>query len=235
VADVNYMLVDGVRIAYARYGRSTAPPLVLLHALGEGRHDWSGLLDRFVDEFDVVTVDLRGHGDSDWPDTYSSELMATDIVGLLDALDLHAVTLLGHSLGGVVAYLVAERRPDLVGRLIIEDAPPPVPRDRPVPERPDSPLPFDWAVLLAIIEETRHGNPAAWERLKTIAAPTLLIGGGPQSHIPQDSLLQVARLIPDCDLVTIPAGHHIHRALPFDFIEVVLDWCGGRPVADVTK
>jgi 3-oxoadipate enol-lactonase len=75
-------------------------------------------------------------------------------------------------------------------------------------------LDFDWAVVPAIINQVNEGNPAAWEGLVAITAPTLLIGGGPESHIPQDKLAAVAARIPRCDLVTIPAGHHVHAGRP---------------------
>jgi pimeloyl-ACP methyl ester carboxylesterase len=58
----------------------------------------------------------------------------------------------------------------------------------------------------AIISQVNAGDPAAWDHLGMITAPTLLIGGGPQSHIPQDRLAAVADRIPSCELITIAAG-----------------------------
>ena len=136
----------------------------------------------------VFALDLRGHGGSDWPGTYSFQLMCDDVVGVLGQLGLGTVTLVGHSMGGVVACLVAMQRPDLVGRLIVEDAPPPYPRDRAIPDRPAGSLDFDWAVVPAIIAQVNAGDLAPWDGLGAITAPTLLIGGGPHSHIPQDKL-----------------------------------------------
>src|SRR5262249_54690091 len=81
-----------------------------------------------------------------------------------------------------------------------------------------------WAVVPAIIDQVNKGDPAAWERLGAITAPTLLIGGGPQSHIPQDKLVAVAARIPHCDLVTLPAGHLVHQARPSEIADVVLGW-----------
>ena len=67
----------------------------------------------------------------------------------------------------------------------------------------------------------------AWAGLRTITAPTLLVGGGPDSHIPQDKLAETAALIPRCDLVTIPAGHDVHTARPEEFGDAVLSWLAG--------
>lgn len=79
----------------------------------------------------MYALDLRGHGGSDWPGTYSFQLMHDDVRDVLDQLGLGTVTLIGHSMGGTVAYLAVMRQPGRVGRLIVEDAPPPFRRDRP--------------------------------------------------------------------------------------------------------
>ncbi len=191
--------------------------MVLLHALGEQSSSWDDVRTEFETDFRVVAIDLRGHGDSDWPGTYSFQLMADDVIGVLDQLDLERVTLVGHSLGGLVAYLVAEQQPSRIDRLVVEDAPPPYPRDRPLPDRPDGPLPFDWEVLLAVNSECISPDPAFWDQLGDITAPTLLIAGGPSSHIPLEKLEETAARIPACSMVTVPAGHHIHITRPAEF------------------
>jgi pimeloyl-ACP methyl ester carboxylesterase len=221
--------VGDVRVAYEIRGASNAPPMMLLHALGDGRRDWDGVADRFAENFQVVAVDLRGHGESDWPGAYSFELMALDVIGLLDHLGLAAVTLVGHSMGGAVAYLIAQQYPDRVERLIVEDVPPPFPRDRPLPARPEGKLEFDWAVVPAIVGEVNRGNATMWDQLSSVKAPTLIIAGGPDSHIPQEKLQEVAERIPDCTLITIPAGHNVHAQRPRDFGDAVLDWLARTP------
>ena len=200
--------------------------MVLLHGLGERGASWAPVIPRFAESFHVLALDMRGHGGSDWPGTYSLRIMRDDLLGFLDRLGLGTVTLVGHSMGGGVAYLAAMQLPDRVGRLIVEDASPPFRRDRALPARPAEPLDFDWAVVPAIVGEVNAGDPAAWEGLATITAPTLLIGGGPASHIPQDMLAKAAARIPRCDLVTIPAGHDVHTARPAEFASAVLSWLG---------
>ena len=130
-------------------------------------------------------------------------------------------------MGGLVAYRVASSRPDLVARLVVEDAPPALRRELVIPERPDGPLDFDWPVVVAIRTQLSQDDPDAWAGLRTITAPTLLVGGGPDSHIPQDKLAETAALIPRCDLVTIPAGHYVHTARPEEFGDAVLSWLAG--------
>ena len=220
--------LDGVRLVYDVRGADDAPTMLLLHALGDRRGDWATVAERFAHDHRVVVPDLRGHGDSDWPGEYSFALMADDVVRLLDHLGLDRVVLVAHSMGGGVAWLVAEQQPDRVERLVVEDAPPPFVRDRPLPQRPAGDLPFDWAVVPAIAGEVGRGNPTTWERLSTITAPTLLVGGGPDSHVPQELLAEVAERVPDCVLVTVPAGHDVHAARPAEFADLVLSWLASR-------
>ena len=219
-------LPDGVVMSCRLSGEPGAPVMVLLHALGEQASSWDGVAAHFATRFRVVALDLRGHGASSWPGTYSFELMRDDVLGVLDALDLHDLVLVGHSMGGAVAYLVAQAQPSRIARLVVEDAPPPYPRDRAVPPRPAGELPFDWAVVPAIVEEVNDPTLRWWRRLPDITAPTLLIGGGPTSHVPQDLLLDVARAVPDCTVIIIAAGHDVHESEPDVFATNVLDWLG---------
>ncbi|GAA3108173.1 alpha/beta fold hydrolase [Streptosporangium carneum] len=228
MADHRTVAVGGVQLACQVSGAPEAPPLVLLHSLGEDATDWDGVAPAFARHWRVHVLDLRGHGRSDWPGDYSLELMRDDVVGFLDALGLDRVSLVGHSMGGIVAYLLAEDHPERVERLVLEDVPPPFPREPTTPERPDGLLPYDWATVLAIRKQVDDPDPAWWARLGEITAPTLLIGGGPRSHVPQDRIAEMARRIPDSLTVTIAAGHMVHAARPREFTEAVLGFL--RPV-----
>jgi 3-oxoadipate enol-lactonase len=214
--------VDGVRLACHVSGAADAPALVLLHGLGDDADTWEVVGEEFARHFRVLAIDQRGHGLSDRPGTYSFELMRDDVLGVLDQLGLDRVNLLGHSMGGTVAYLVAEKEPGRIGRLILEDTPPPWPWERAVPERPDQPLPFDWAVVPAIYGQLSNPDPAWWDQLAEITAPTLIIGGGPDSHIPQAKLEEAAARLPNGTLQVIPAGHHVHTTRPAAFTAAVL-------------
>jgi 3-oxoadipate enol-lactonase len=165
-----------------------------------------------------------GTGDSDRPAEYSFELMCDDVLGVLDELGMEQVNLLGHSMGGTVAYLIAEKEPCRISRLIPEDTPPPFPMGRVVVERPDEPLPFDWAVVPAIIGQLNDPDPAWWDRLTEITAKTLFIGGGPDSHVPQDKIGEAAARVPDSTLQVIPVGHQVHDERPAEFTAAVLDF-----------
>ncbi|MEU5028132.1 alpha/beta fold hydrolase [Streptomyces milbemycinicus] len=223
--------VDGIELAYRVWGEREAPPVLLLAGLGGDGVDWLRIAPELARTRRVYALDLRGHGASDWPGDYALERMSDDIVGFLAALGLPRVSVVGHSYGGVVGYLLAQRHPDLVERLVIEDAPPLWPQDPPleVPERPKGRLAFDWAVKTQFTEQRNAPDPRWIEGLSAITAPTLLIGGGPDSHIPQELLADMAKRIPDCRLVTIDAGHLVHETRPEEFLAEV------RPFLEAEK
>jgi pimeloyl-ACP methyl ester carboxylesterase len=221
VSDLKAVHVNGIRLAYRRFGAPFAPTVVLLHALGETSESWQQLASKLAVDYCVYAVDLRGHGDSDRPGAYQFALMRDDVLGFLSELELAPTILIGHSMGAVVAYLVAEQKPAAVSRLILEDPAPPLARQAPEPpRRPEGPLAFDWAVL-ALRDQLTDPPAEWWEQLAEITAPTLVIGGGPTSHIPQEQLADLADRIPNARFTTIPAGHEIHATRPDEFLAEV--------------
>jgi 3-oxoadipate enol-lactonase len=201
---------------------------VLLHALGEQSSDWAQVAEALVSSCRVYAPDLRGHGASDWVGPYTIEQLAADLAAFLDALDFDQVALAGHSMGSAPAYLCAARHPSRVTRLILEDPAPPWPRAPRVLTRPPggSPLSFDWDVT-ALSNQFTDPRASSWrDEMRLIQAPALLIAGGQESHINQDQLAEMATLIPDCELVTIPAGHLVHSARPAEFTAAVTAFLG---------
>jgi pimeloyl-ACP methyl ester carboxylesterase len=225
---VQRVQAGGLRIAYRTWGPAGAPPVVLLHALGELSSDWTPVASALAPSWHVHAPDLRGHGASDWPGSYTIEQLTTDLAAFLDALGLDQVTLGGHSAGGPPAYLYAARYPGRVARLLLEDPAPPWPRARRDAVRPEGTLPFDWDAT-ALSNEFTDPKVSSWrDSLRQVQAPTLLIAGGPASHVDQGQLAGMATLIPDCELVTIPAGHLVHAARPAEFTAVVTDFLRRR-------
>jgi 3-oxoadipate enol-lactonase len=226
---------NGIRLATFRSGRADGPPLVLLHALGEPSATWDEIAPELGRDYQLIAIDLRGHGDSEWPGEYSFELMRDDVLAALDELCLERAGLIGHSLGGTVASLVAQARPGAAGQLILEDTAPPKPaapapageqadRPRAMPKPPPQELPVDWPMVVAIGGQLKSPDPAWWAGLPSITARTLIIAGGEESHVPQDQLAEAARLIPDAQLITIKAGHRVHTTRPAEFTAAVLDF-----------
>lgn len=100
---------NGIDIHYLRTG-GCKPPLVLLHGLSGSGACWSPLARALETEFDVVMPDARGHGDSSTPlNGYCCEDYAGDVVGLIQELGLDDPVLPGHSMGGMIAAVVASQ------------------------------------------------------------------------------------------------------------------------------
>ncbi|MET9514569.1 alpha/beta hydrolase [Streptomyces sp. NPDC002994] len=219
-AGLRSVRANGIRIAYRTWGDPAAPPVVLLHGRSGNSAHWTHIAERLAATRRVYAPDLRGHGMSDWPGSYTYPQMRDDVRAFLDALGLDRVSLVGHSMGGSIASLVAQAYPERIGLLVLEDPPPPFPADprRPVPCRTDEVLDFDWEVVPATDAQYNDPDPAWSEGLTGITAPALLIAGGSASHLPQDRLARMADLIPGCRLVTIDAGHHIHHEAPEAFL-----------------
>ncbi|HEX4049693.1 MAG TPA: alpha/beta hydrolase [Steroidobacteraceae bacterium] len=106
---------------YVRTG-GAGPPLILLHGLTGNGACWRPLARVFESEFDLVMPDARGHGRSSTPPSgYRYEDHCRDVVGLIRALGLQSPVLLGHSMGGMTATVVAGQLGDAVGGLIVAD------------------------------------------------------------------------------------------------------------------
>ncbi|MEU1480348.1 alpha/beta fold hydrolase [Streptomyces sp. NPDC001668] len=228
---------NGITLAYRSWGPEDAPPVLLLHCRGADGADWAGIAERLASGASprrVYAPDLRGHGRSDWPGAYAYEEMRDDMLGFLAVLGVDRADVVGHSLGGAVAYLLAQGAPGVVRRLVLEDVPAPFPLDPPRPPAPapDTDPPFDWAMLLATDEQRNAPQPVWWEHMGRITMPTLLIGGGPTSLIPQEQVAALASAIPDSRLVTVGGGHLVHEARPEAFLDVVVPFLEAPP--DVT-
>ncbi|MFF1462212.1 alpha/beta fold hydrolase [Streptomyces sp. NPDC058330] len=217
--EVSSVRAGGVRLAYRTWGDPAAPPVVLAHGRCGDSRDWTGVAERLAARHRVYALDFRGHGLSDWPGRYSFELFRDDLHGFLEARNLAGATVIGHSMGGAAALLLAEQQPGLIGSLVIEEAPPLLPLDPPRPRarRPEGPLDHDWPVIPAIDAQLNEPDPAARERLGEITAPTLVVGGT-RSHVDQRQLAWLAEQIPGGRYVPVDASHLVHTDNPDAFL-----------------
>jgi len=112
---------NGIDIHYLRTGGSK-PAVVLLHGLTGSGACWSPLARALEAEFDVVMPDARGHGHSSTPlSGYRYEDHAGDVVGLIQGLELATPVVLGHSMGGMTAAVVASQMGAALRGVILAD------------------------------------------------------------------------------------------------------------------
>jgi 3-oxoadipate enol-lactonase len=220
---MEFFAVNGVKIAGRVTGDPDAMPLVLLHGAGSDKSSWDAVAPAFASTHRVYAVDLRGFGESGRPGEYSFAAMCDDVLGLLDLIDAARVDVVGHSMGGSVAWLIAQAQPERVAHLVIEDSPlpKPGPAKMAVPARPAIDPPYDWDALAAIVAELNDPDPQWWERIALISARTLMLAGGASSHVPQHLFDEALTLLRDGRLTEIPVGHQIHRDAPDRFVAAV--------------
>ena len=192
-----YAEVNGIDLYYET--RGVGRPLILLHGGLMSGETFEPILPSLSERHQVITVDLQGHGrtaDIDRP--IDIRLMADDIAALIDHLGLEKPDLVGHSLGGGVAFFTASKYPEKVGRLVVagahlnSDAMPAEMRaqqaqvnsaavefmkDTPMYQLYDrvAPRPEDFGRLLDKIGEMMSKDFDYSEELRGIQVPTMLV------------------------------------------------------------
>ncbi|MGD0018685.1 MAG: alpha/beta hydrolase [Candidatus Limnocylindrales bacterium] len=112
----------GGRLAVLDFG-GDGPGMLLLHGLTGRATTWAGTARRLTRAFHVVAIDQRGHGASDRFGSYSRDDYVEDAAAAIRELGLAPAVVLGHSMGGLNAWVLAARHPQLVAGLVIEDMP----------------------------------------------------------------------------------------------------------------
>jgi pimeloyl-ACP methyl ester carboxylesterase len=216
--------LDGITLALRVWPAADPfrPPAVLLPGTGETAENWDAVAATLHPSRTVYAVSLRGHGSSDWPGHYSIRSMADDVTALLRGLDDGPCDLVGHSLGGLVACTVASGHPELVRRLVLEDVGVPHARPAAPPTRPDGVLAFDWRVVEKVRPEIDDPDPEWPAVVARIGVPTLVVAGGPSSHVPQEHIAELVHALPDGRMVTVDAGHLVHETKPDEFTRHLL-------------
>ncbi len=102
---------------------SSSVPILVVHGLYGSARNWGVICKRLSDSRRVIAVDQRNHGESPWFDTHSYFDMANDLAQVILSHDT-PMDVIGHSMGGKAAMVLALQRPDLVNRLIVADIAP---------------------------------------------------------------------------------------------------------------
>ena len=113
----------GLRLHYADWGNAEAPPLLLVHGGRDHCRSWDVIARALQSHFHVVAPDMRGHGDSDWTKggSYALTEYVYDLSRLVRTIGAGKVTLIGHSMGGMVSLVYAGTFPEQVERLVVLD------------------------------------------------------------------------------------------------------------------
>lgn len=116
-----YTRAADLAVAYELSGRADAPVLVLVNALGTSMHVWSAVLAPLVATCRVLRYDLRGHGltSDGHPYVEGIDVLADDLVALLDALGIAHANVAGLSIGGLIAQCVAARYPNRIAAIVL--------------------------------------------------------------------------------------------------------------------
>ena len=231
--------VNGINLYFAIYGEGA--PVILLHGgAGNGDH-WAGQIAALSAKFQVIVVDARGHGRSTRDSKpMSYELMADDLLALMDELKLDQAALVGWSDGGVVALDVAIRHPERVTRLVAFG----VNYDLSGTQKGSgttlptyfarcasdyaklSPTPTDYKSLQVALRPMWRSQPNyRREQLAALKVPTLVLDGDHDEIIRQDHLKEMASLIAGAQLVFLPDSSHFALfQQPAAFNKVVLEF-----------
>ena len=122
------MSVNGLDLHYLDWGNVGAPPVVCVHGYTSSAEAFNALARHFHDRFHIVAPDVRGHGESAWsPDgAYQYRDQVADLAGLVDQLGLARFTLIGTSMGGIIAMAFAAAHAARLVGLVINDIGPDV-------------------------------------------------------------------------------------------------------------
>jgi pimeloyl-ACP methyl ester carboxylesterase len=216
--------VAGARIFYAVYGRGD--PVVLLHGgMGNSAH-FGFQLPALVDRFQVIAIDSRGQGRSTKGSVpISYDLMAGDVVAVLDKLAIRRASIVGWSDGGEIALKLGIAFPDRVDRLFVfganYDATGSKPRSTPsstfaaysVRCRSEylrlsrTGLPYN-ATVNALLPLWRAPTGITKDQLRSIHAPVMMADGDHDEIIVLDQIEEMSRLIPNARLKVFESASH---------------------------
>lgn len=237
------MPVNDIEVYYATWGDPTNPPLLLLHG-GLGSADYfANQIGPFSESYYVIAMDSRGHGRSTMSEQQIGyALMASDVLALLDALNIEAVNLVGWSDGGIIGLDIAIHHPERLIKLIAYGAnyiPAGVRTDVGDSERFNayiemaagdyvrlSPTPDGFDAFLNNIGNMWATEPNYTpEQMGSITVPTLILDGLEEEAIYTEHALEMAHLIPTADLFLMSnIGHFAMFDKADEFNHIVLDY-----------
>ena len=158
---MQFTRVNGVNLAYYVLGHGA--PVLMIQGLGGRAADWGSVPARLAPRFETITFDNRGTGKSDKPDTeYDLAVMADEAVAVLQACGHEQAHVVGLSMGGMIAQLVALRHPQRVRKLVLLST---------TPGGPHTVAPTPAAMAALIPDMTQPPEQIVRSAMQAIAAP----------------------------------------------------------------
>lgn len=248
VADENgFAPVNDIKMYYAIFNKNGSNPVILLHGGLVSSDYWSFQVPMLAKRHKVIVVDSRGHGRSSMShQPLSYELMASDVLSLMDYLKLNRTSIVGWSDGGIIGLLLAMQRPDRVEKLFTygsnynrsgyktesQDSVMAARFMSRVQEnyRRLSPTPEGFSDLRAALGKMYAIEPdLKVEELKAIQAPTVIACGEYEQFIKREQFEELTRLVPNAKLVVIPnVGHGGPTQGPVKFNKAVKTFLDGK-------
>jgi pimeloyl-ACP methyl ester carboxylesterase len=164
MAEDKFVHVNGVRLHYRESGADGEQALLFMHGLTGNAHCFDHVAPEFAKSHHVLALDFRGHGDSEWPGDgdYAFQRHVSDVVRILEELKISKVRLVGSSLGGAVATVLAAMKPELVEKVVLNDIGPEI--NLPEPDKAAESLNLleqQFSSVLAALEYYRRCYPPA--------------------------------------------------------------------------
>jgi pimeloyl-ACP methyl ester carboxylesterase len=224
--DSGFATVNDIKLYYAVFNKNGDKPVLLLHGGLVSSDYWSFQVPSIAKTHKVIVVDSRGHGRSSMSQQpLSYELMASDIIGLMDYLKLDRTSVVGWSDGGIIGMLLAIQHPDRMDKLFTfgsnynRSGYKSEPGDSIMAKRfmsqvqenyrRLSPTPEGFFKLRSALTKMYGVEPDLKpEDLKKIQEPTIIACGEYEQFIKREHFEELARIIPNAKLVVIPnVGH----------------------------
>lgn len=213
---------DGVGIHYEVHGEGW--PLLLTHGYSSTSAMWHGQVEALARDHKLILWDMRGHGQSDYPDdpaAYSEALTVGDIAAILDVVGTERAIIGGLSLGGYMSLAFARAHPKRVRALLIIDTGPGFKKD-------DAREAWNARALAARGMLTQR-DAKVIELLPEIKVPSLIVVGADDTPFLAASDYMAAK-IPGAQKVVIPAaGHAVNIDQPQAFVDAVLPFLKNLP------
>lgn len=240
-----FYAIRGIKMYAETYGDGT--PLLFIHGNGQSIENFSLQIPYFSQKYKVIIADSRAHGKTiDGGDSLSYEMMADDYAGLLDAMKLDSVYLVGWSDGGINGLLVAIRHPKKVAKLAVTGAncwpdtsavfPEVIDLVRPyyddLKKKPNK-LPWEMGNLkrIRLVLEEPH---ITLKQLQTISCPTLVIGGD-HDVIKEEHTMLIFKNIPRAYLWILPNSGHSTPVVYKDEFNKTVDEFFKQPYRKIEK